>query len=268
MKKKTLLMLALCTTVLALTACGGKETTTDATVTDTPAPTEAVVNDTADNTDATVTEAPVVTEPTVAPEETVTEAPTPTEAPKELSKGEQMLKQHAENYPFMEYGILENVFIDDGIFDAYTGYVFCLKNNGNEPYMTRSNFVINPGTTCYMRIAQDFIETNDYDGALYAGLKFYGEVYPTTDTFKYLHEDELQVCEDENCLVVSCGDYTTTNEYNCIIFYNAENKAIYYLAGRKLTELVTNVDNQIHVDISNIGDIDWATAKIVYEVTE
>lgn len=284
MKKKTLLMVALCTATLTLVACGSKETTTDATTPETSAPTQSVTDDVTDTTvtKPTATETPAVTEPTVAPVEpdtevptptpteapTPTEVPTPTEAPKELSKGEQMLKQYTENYPFIEYEILENVIVDCGMIDAYTEYVFCIKNNGNEPYMTRSSYVINPGTTCYMGIAKDFIETNDYDGALYAGLKFYGEVYPTTDTSKYLREDELQLCEDENCLVVSCNDYTATNAYNSIIFYNAENKAVYCLWGRKLSELATNVDNQIHVDISRIGDVEWATAKIVYEVTE
>lgn len=276
MKKKLLLMALCCLTIASLAACGN-EANTDATATETPAPTQSVTSDVTDAdataTDTTVTETPVVTEPTVAPDEVETEAPTPTpteapaptEAPKELSKGEQMAKQYAESYPSMEYEIFENVVIEDGMNDIYTGYIIRLKNNGDEPCATKS-YVLKPGVNYYTRITADLIETDNYDAAIYAGLKYYGEVYPVADASKYLREDELQTCEDENCLVASYSDCTTTDEYYTIVFFNDEGKAVYYLQGRKAAEFVTHVDNQLHVNISSFSDVDWATAKIIYEV--
>lgn len=280
MKKKSLLMLALCTTVLALTACGGKETTTDAT--GTPTPTQAVAGNTNDNTDVAVTEAPVltepattetpaVTEPTVAPIETEIETPTstpteaptptpteaptptPTEAPKELTIAE----QYAINYPFMEYKLFDNVTINDTMNDIQTGYVLYIKNNGDEPYL-HGYGVLKPGVGIY---ARSFSSVTD----LY---KEYGDVYATTDVSIYLREDELQKCEVENCLFTSYGECSLSNEYYYIIFFNANGTPIYYLRGDNAAKLVTKVDNQLHVDVSGFTDIDWATAKIVYEVNE
>jgi len=289
MKKKTLLMLALCTTVLALTACGGKETTTDATVTDTPAPTEAVVDDTADNTDntdATVTEAPVVTEPTkteapavteptVAPVEpeieiptstpteaptpTPTEAPTPTptEAPKELTVAE----QYAIDYPFMEVKVFENVTIINEQGDTYTGCMIYMSNNSNEWYKCGYG-TLKPNTDYYVHSRGN----ESYEGAMFNAYLQYAPI-ATSDTSCYVRTDELQICEDENCLITSFDENLSYSYTLSVTFFNADNEPVCFLR-LPYPYVVTNVGNQLHVNISNIGDIGWATAKISYEVTE
>lgn len=271
MKKKTLLMVALCTATLTLVACGSNETITDATATGTSAPTQSVtdnatdttITDTPTVTEPSTTEPPAMTEPTVAPVEseidtptsTPTEAPTPTptEAPKELTVAE----QYAERYPFMEYELFDNVTIDDTMNDIQTGYVLYIKNNSDEPYQCGYG-VLKPGVGIYAR-GFDSV-TNLY--------KEHGDVYTTTDVSSYLREDELQKCEATDCLFTSYGESSLTYEYYYIIFFNADEKPVYYLRGDNASKLVTKVDNQLHVDVSGFSDVDWTTAKIIYEVTE
>ena len=141
--------------------------------------------------------------------------------------------------------------------DIQTGYVLYIKNNSDEPYQCGYG-VLKPGVGIYAR-GFDSV-TNLY--------KEHGDVYTTTDVSSYLREDELQKCEDTNCLFTSYGESSLTYEYYYIIFFNADEKPVYYLRGDNASKLVTKVDNQLHVDVSGFGDIDWTTAKIVYEVTE
>jgi len=263
MKKKLLLMALCCLTIASLAACGN-DTNTDATVTDAPAPTQSVEDNTTDNTDATVTEAPVATEPTAAPEETVTEAPTPTEAPKELTYAE----RYAVDYPFMEIEVFENVTCMDSDFygsEIRTGYLIYFKNNGSETY-TSAYGTIEPGTGFY-------IHKPKLDEGMWQMLYEVAAVRPATGT-AHICEDVMQTCEDENCLFTTV-DNNSLNTRDCtIIFYNAENVPVHAVMS-EITDyadynnhFIQKTDNQIHVDASTIGDFEWVTAKIIYEVTE